>query len=90
MREGSATAAGVAFTILFGFLLLPGLLVLVLYLFFTIMGMIKGTDLRASTLDLPILFTGVAVVVAALVLLVFGGVTMLGRSLTPKKRRRDA
>ncbi len=87
--EGAPIAGGVAAVIVFGLLLLPGLLALLLYLFFTIMGMIKASGLRASSLNLPILFAGICVIVASTLLLILGGIAMLGRSLTPAKRRRD-
>jgi hypothetical protein len=89
VREGRGVAGGIGAMILFGFVLLPAILVPVLFLFLTIMGMIKGTDVRASTLNLPVLFTGVALVVTTLVVLVLAGVGLIGRSLTPKKRARD-
>jgi hypothetical protein len=50
------------------------------------MGMIKGTDFRAATLNLPILFTGVAVTVATIVVLLLVGAGLLGRGLTPRRR----
>jgi hypothetical protein len=88
MPEGSGLAGGIAGTILVGFVLLPGLLAPLLFLFFTVMGMIKGTDFRASTLDLPILFIGLVVIVTTLVLLLLVGVGVIGRSLTPPKRSK--
>lgn len=88
MREGRGVAGGIAAMLLFGFVLLPAFLAPLLYLFFTIMGMIKGTDFRASTLNLPILFIGVVLIVAALIVLLLVGAGMIGRSLTPKKRAR--
>jgi uncharacterized protein with PQ loop repeat len=86
MPEGSGIAAAIAAAILFGLVLLPALIAALLFLFFTIMGMIKGTDLHASTLDLPILFTGIVLIVTGLVVLLLVGVGLIGRSLTPRKR----
>jgi small-conductance mechanosensitive channel len=88
MGEGSGTAGGVAGLVLFGFVLLPALVAVLLFLFFTVMGMIKGTDFRAATLNVPILFTGVAVTVATIVVLLMVAAGVLGRRLTPKRRRK--
>jgi hypothetical protein len=89
MPEGSGIAAAIAAAILFGFVLLPALIAPLLFLFFTVMGMIKGTDFRASTLDLPILLTGVVLIVTGLVALLLVGVGIVGRSLTPRKRSKE-
>jgi hypothetical protein len=89
MREGSGVAGAIGATLLFGFVLLPALLVPLLFLFFTIMGMIKGTDFRASTLNLPVLFAGIALAVTTLIVLLLVAVGMIGRSLTPEKRSRS-
>jgi hypothetical protein len=88
MGEGSGIAGAIASFVLLGVLLLPGVLVLLLFVFFTVMGMIEGTDFRASTLNVPVLLTGVAVVTTALVVAILAGAGLIGRSLTPRKRRR--
>jgi hypothetical protein len=88
VREGRGTAGGIGAVLVFGFVFLPALLVPLLFLFFTIMGMIKGTEFRASTLNLPILFVGVVLIVTMLVVLLLAGAGTIGRSLTPKKRER--
>jgi hypothetical protein len=88
MGEGAGIAGGIAALLLFGLAFLPALVVVLLFLFLTVMGMIKGTDFRATTLNLPILFTGVAVIVAALVALLLVGAGLIGRGLTPRRRGR--
>jgi uncharacterized membrane protein len=87
-REGVPVAGGVAAVVAIGLVLLPGVLAFLLYLLFTIVGFVHGTDLRASTIDIPLLLAGVAVLVASLVLAIMAGVGLLGRSLTPRKARR--
>ena len=87
MPEGSGAAGGIAGALVAFFVFLPALLVVALYLFFTIVTMVHGTDLRATTVNVPMMVTGVAVVTAVLVTLVFVGVNLVGRSLTPSKRR---
>jgi hypothetical protein len=89
MREGAGIAGGIAGMTVVFLTLLPFLLVVVLFTFFTIYGMTKGTRFEASTLNLAIWFTGVAVAVATLLLLLFGGIALIGRSLDPKKRKKD-
>jgi hypothetical protein len=88
VKEGRGVGGAVGATLLFGFVLLPALLVPLLFLLFTIMGMIKGTDFRASALNLPILFIGITLIVTTLVVMVLAGAGLIGRSLTPKKRAR--
>jgi hypothetical protein len=90
MGEGAGIAGGIGALLLFGLVLLPALVAVLLFLFLTIMGMIKWTDFRATTLNLPILFTGLAVIVAAIVVLLLAGAGVIGRGLTPKRRRRRA
>jgi hypothetical protein len=88
MDEGAGVAGGIAAIVVVGFVLLPALLVVALFTFFTILGMVHGTDFRASTVNLPILFAGIAVITAAFVVLILAGVEVLGRSLVPRRRRR--
>jgi hypothetical protein len=90
MGEGAGIAGGIAALVLVGFVLLPALVAVLLFLFFTVMGMIKGTDFRAATLNVPILFTGIAVIVATIVVLLLVAAGLLGRGLTPKRRRKHA
>jgi hypothetical protein len=85
--EGSGIAGGIAGLLVIGLMLLPAVLVVLLFTFFTIMGMIKGTDFRASTLNLPVLFIGVVVITTTLVVLLLVGAGRIGRSLTPARRR---
>ncbi len=88
MKEGSGTAAGVALGVFVFLLVLPFVLVITLYTSFTIYAMTKGTAFGAGTINLPLFFTGLAVVTAALVVLVMGSVALAARSLNPPKRRR--
>ncbi|HZD78654.1 MAG TPA: hypothetical protein VE646_01255 [Actinomycetota bacterium] len=88
MREGSGTAAGVGLGVFVFLLLLPFLLVVILYTFFTIYAMTKGLGFDAHAIDLGVLFSGVAVLTAALLLLLMGVVALAGRSMDPRKHRR--
>jgi hypothetical protein len=90
MPEGGGAAGGIAGALTTFFVLLPFVLVVVLYLFFTVVTMVHGTDLRGSTVNVRLMMAGMSVITAALVALVSVGVHFIGRSLTPAKRRGDA
>lgn len=89
-REAAPLAGGIAALLVVGFAALPAVLAPLLYLFFTITGFTKGTALSSTTVNVPLLVIGAAAIPTVLVLLVYGGVALLGRSLTPRRRpRRD-
>lgn len=88
MREGSGIGIGIAVGAIVFLAMLPFVLVVALYTFFTIYAMTKGTTFDASTTNLPLVFTGLAIVTAALVVALMGAMAMIGRSLNPPKRRR--
>jgi hypothetical protein len=89
MREGGGIATGIGLVVFFYLLLLPLLLVVFLYVFFSIYAMTKGTAFGAATINLPVWFAGVAVITAMLLALVMGVVSVVGRSLHPPRRRRE-
>ncbi len=89
MKEGGGIATGIGLAVLFYLLLLPLLLVVFLYAFFSIYAMTKGTAFGAATINLPVWFAGVAVITAMLLALVMGVVSIVGRSLHPPRRRRE-
>ena len=90
MREGGGIAVGIGLAVFFYLLLLPLLLAVFLYAFFGIYAMTKGTAFGAATINLAVWFAGVAVITALLVALLMGVVSLVGRSLHPPRRRRDA
>jgi len=90
MREGGGIAVGIGLAVFFYLLLLPLLLAVFLYAFFGIYAMTKGTAFGAATINLAVWFAGVAVITALLVALLMGMVSLVGRSLYPPRRRRDA
>jgi len=90
MREGGGIAVGIGLSVFFYLLLLPLLLAVFLYAFFGIYAMTKGTAFGAATVNLAVWFAGVAVITALLVALLMGMVSLVGRSLHPPRRRRDA
>jgi hypothetical protein len=89
MKEGGGIATGIGLAVFLYLLLLPLLLVVFLYAFFSIYAMTKGTAFGAATINLPVWFAGVAVITAMLLALVMGAVSVVGRSLHPLRRRRE-
>ena len=81
---------GIGLAVFVYLLLLPLLLAVFLYAFFGIYAMTKGTAFGAATVNLAVWFAGVAVITALLVALLMGMVSLVGRSLHPPRRRRDA
>jgi hypothetical protein len=79
---------GIAVMTLLFLVLLPFVLVVALYTFFTIYAMTKGTAFSSSSINLALFFTGLVVATAALGLVLMGAIAMVGRSLAPAKRRR--
>jgi hypothetical protein len=90
MREGGGIATGIGLAVFFSLLLLPFLLAVFLYAFFSIYAMTKGTAFGAATINLAVWFAGVAVITALLLALLMGVVSLVGRSLHPPRRKRDA
>jgi uncharacterized membrane protein YjgN (DUF898 family) len=89
MREGGGIATGIGFAVFFYLLLLPFLLVVFLYAFFSIYAATKGSAFGVGTVNLPLWFAGVAVIPALLLALLMGVVSLVGRSLHPSRRRRQ-
>jgi len=89
MREGGGIATGIGLAVFFYLLLLPLLLVVFLYAFFSIYAMTKGTAFGAATINLPVWFAGVAAITTMLLALLMGVVSLVGRSLHLPRRRRE-
>jgi hypothetical protein len=66
---------------------LPLLIVVVFYLFANGYAIVTGPDFGSDTIDLGVLFTGLVLTVALLVIGLAAGANLLGRSLSPKRRR---
>jgi hypothetical protein len=74
-------AAGIGIGLVLFLGLLPFVLVVVLYTAFSIYAATKGTAFAASTVNVPLMLTAVAVFTAALVMIVLGLISLIGRSL---------
>ena len=88
-RRGAPIAGGIAALLVLGFAVIPAVLAPLLYLFFSIAGFTHGEALSETTVNVPLLIIGAAAIATLLVVLLFGGVSLIGRSLTPKRRRRS-
>ncbi len=87
VKEGGGIAIGIGFAVFVLLTLLPFLLVVALFTFFTIYGMTKGTDFSASTINPAVWWSGVALLVATFAVLLALAVAVAGRSLNPPRRR---
>jgi hypothetical protein len=90
VKPSGGIAVGVGMTVFILLVLLPFLLVVALYTFFTIYGMTKGTAFGASTINPAVWWSGIAVLTAAFVVLIAAVASLIGKSLNPPKRRRAA
>lgn len=72
-----------------GVVLLPALVVVAFYAFANVQALVTGPDLSSDTLNVPVFLTGLAVTVAALLVLIAVGVGLIGRSLSPKRRTEE-
>jgi hypothetical protein len=66
--------------------LLPALIVPTFYLFANVYAVIVGTDFSSDAISVSILLVGLMLVVATFVLLLFAGVSLIGRALSPRQR----
>ncbi len=90
MKPEGGIAVGAAMTVFFLLVLLSFLLVVALYLFFTIYGMTKGTAFSASTINPAVWWSGIAVLTATFVVLIAAVASLIGKALNPPKRRAAA
>ncbi len=87
MREGGGIGIAIGVMILMFLALLPFLLVVALYVFFTIYAITKGSTFAGSTLNVGLVFAGIAVITAAFLGLLGAGISALGRALNPRRAR---
>jgi len=90
VKEGGGIAIAIGVAVFALLALLPLLLVVALFTFFTVYGMTKGTSFGASTINPAVWWSGIALLVAAFAVLLALVVAIAGRSLNPPKRRHRA
>jgi hypothetical protein len=90
MRKSSFEGIAVAAVLVVFLALLPFLLIVVPYTFFTIYGMTKGTTFGAESVNVGVIFTGVAAITALLVCLLGIAVWGIDRAMGPSRKDRGA
>lgn len=70
------------------FVALPAAIVPAYYLLANVYALVTGTDFSSDTMNVAVFLTGLVVTVAAIVLVMAGAVTLVGRALSPKNRDR--
>ena len=71
------------------FVALPALIVPAFYLFANAYAIVTGTDFSSDTMNVPVFLTLLVLAVAMFVVAMAIGVGLVGRSLSPKRRRDD-
>jgi hypothetical protein len=67
---------------------MPGIVVLLFYLFANVYALITGPDFSSDTANVAVVATGLVMSVTVAVLVLAAGATLVGRALTPKRRSR--
>jgi membrane protein implicated in regulation of membrane protease activity len=83
---GKPTALVIGLAVTGVLVLLPALIVPVFYLFANVYALVTGADFGSGTVNVAVLFVGLVLTVALLLLLLSAGVAFIGRSLSPKNR----
>jgi hypothetical protein len=68
-------------------LLMPALIVVLFYAFANVHAVVTGSDLSSDTMNVGAFFAGLALTVTTVVVLMAVVVGLVGRSLSPKRRR---
>jgi hypothetical protein len=88
MRENGGIALAIAGAIFVFFVFVPFVLVVLLYVFFSVYALIKVSSFEYPGVNVAVMLTGVAVSTAGLVVLLHAGIGFLGKSLRPSSEDR--
>lgn len=80
---------GVAAALVAGLVFLPALVVAGFYAFANVYALITGSDFSAEAMNLAVFLTGLALTVAAVLVLVAVAAGVIGRSLSPERREAE-
>jgi hypothetical protein len=80
---------GVAAALVAVLVLMPALAVVIFYTFANVYALVTGSDFGSDTMNVAVFLTGLAVTVAAIVLAMAVVAGLIGRSLSPRRRRGD-
>ena len=81
---------GIAAAVVAIMVLLPFMIVVGFYAFANVQALVTGSDLSSRTLNIAVFLTVLVGTVALLILGLFGVVSLIGRSFTPKGREEEA
>lgn len=80
---------GVAAAVIAVLVLMPALIVVLFYTFANVHAIVTGPDFSSDTMNVGAFFAGLALTVATAVVLMAVVVGLIGRSLSPKRRREE-
>jgi hypothetical protein len=80
---------GVAAAVVAILVLIPALVVVLFYAFANLHAIVTGWDFSSDTMSVPAFMAGLVLTVATVVVLMAVVVGLIGRSLSPKRRRED-
>lgn len=82
-------ALGIAAALVAILVLLPFMVVVGFYSFANVQALITGSDLSAQTLSIPVFLIVLVGTVVLFILLLFGVVSLIGRSFSPRRREEQ-
>lgn len=89
MHESRFQALAIGILVVIGFVILPLAIAFGFYGFATIQAIVTGTDFSSDTLHVPAFLMVMVGTVTLLVVLIKAAVSLVGRSLSPKRRDED-
>ena len=69
------------------FVALPALIVPAYYLFANVTALVTGSDFDSDHLNVAVFLTGICIVVALMLVVMVVAVNLVGRALSPKRKR---
>ena len=72
------------------FVVLPALIVPAYYLFANVTAIVTGTDFDSNHVNIAVFLTGICIIVALLLVAMVTAVNLVGRALSPKRRKHEA
>jgi hypothetical protein len=88
IREHTGISFAIVATIVSSFAILPAAIAVAVYTFLTIYAIVKGLGSAPASASALTVLVGVVAIVSAFTVLIAGVVTLLGRSMNPRKRKK--
>ncbi|HEX5951207.1 MAG TPA: hypothetical protein VFZ96_09400 [Actinomycetota bacterium] len=89
MNSSRSIGLGIAAAVVAILVLMPAVVVALFYTFANVHAIVTGWDFSSDTMNVPAFVTGLVLTVATVVVLMGVVVGLIGRSLSPKRRRED-